>query len=50
MANSDLVTNSIFLPDIWVENHGPPPLTENKIQEIPTAHISQDHIGKKIIT
>jgi len=41
VASSDLVTNSILLPDIWVENHGPPPLTENKIQEIPLKLFSE---------
>lgn len=30
-----------------IDGAGPPPLTKEKIQEIPTALISQDHLGKK---
>lgn len=29
-----------------IDGAGPPPLTKEKIQEIPTALISQDHLGK----
>lgn len=29
-----------------IDGAGPPPLTKEKIQEIPTTLISQDHLGK----
>lgn len=29
-----------------IDGAGPPPLTREKIEEIPTALISQDHLGK----
>lgn len=29
-----------------IDGAGPPPLTKEKIQEIPTALISQEHLGK----
>lgn len=29
-----------------IDGAGPPPLTKEKIQEIPSALISQDHLGK----
>jgi len=31
-----------------IDGAGPPPLTKEKIQEIPTALISQEHLGKNI--
>jgi len=31
-----------------MDGAGPPPLTKEKIQEIPTALISQDHLGKNV--
>lgn len=29
-----------------IDGAGPPPLTKEKIQEIPSAVITQDHLGK----
>jgi E3 ubiquitin-protein ligase RNF115/126 len=32
-----------------IDGAGPPPLTKEKIQEIPTALISQDHLGNNVL-